>query len=435
MYFDIANGLCDDKTSIVTSPSRLSSVIKSVSNIDLGLDAENTIIQTNGRELFSQDASTKGLGMQAVMDKDDSADIQNKLQSAIKHLEEKEITQTNIDQANSELSDAFYEEMERCLPKRTIKFGEQLARDSRHRASKPWWNDELTKAWNEQRKAESKWRHHKGERKDWLNLRETYVQFRKAFDRLYQRTRRQFWKKEYDSLLTSAKNNKSEFWKKIGKIGINSELKHVVGKQVRLEGNQISDDPKTILNKWCKDYNNLFNSEDESAETFDNTFLEEAKRKNTQIENIDIEIDQMLNGDISTEEVEKAISAAKQGKAPGVDNFASEVFKSGKCLQHLTQLFNACFKNGATPTIWRRNIVCPIPKGASTDPLDPLTYRGLHLMPACAKLYCYILNKRIDNYSERKGLLADEQNGFRRKRNCMDHLHTLSTIAEKLSIK
>ena len=64
MYFDIANGLKDDKTSSVTSPSRLEAVIKSVSNIELALDAENTIIQTNGRELFSQSNKGCNLGVQ-----------------------------------------------------------------------------------------------------------------------------------------------------------------------------------------------------------------------------------------------------------------------------------------------------------------------------------------------------------------------------------
>lgn len=79
MYFDIANGLNEGKASSVTSPSRLESVIKSVSNIGLGLDAENTIIQTNGRELFSQDSKGSNLGIQQAMDKDDRADIDNKL--------------------------------------------------------------------------------------------------------------------------------------------------------------------------------------------------------------------------------------------------------------------------------------------------------------------------------------------------------------------
>ncbi len=79
MYFDIANGLSEGKSSIVTSPSRLASVIKSVSNIGLGLDAENTIIQTNGRELFSQDTKGGALNIQQAMDKGDRQDIQDKL--------------------------------------------------------------------------------------------------------------------------------------------------------------------------------------------------------------------------------------------------------------------------------------------------------------------------------------------------------------------
>lgn len=79
MYFDIANGLTEGKASIVTSPSRLKAVIKSVSNIGLGLDAENTIIQTNGRELFSQDSKGDTLNIQQSMDVGDRDDIQNKL--------------------------------------------------------------------------------------------------------------------------------------------------------------------------------------------------------------------------------------------------------------------------------------------------------------------------------------------------------------------
>lgn len=79
MFFDIANGLTEGKQSIVTSPSRLASVIKSVSNIGLGLDAENTIIQTNGRELFSQDTKGGNLGIQQNMDEADRRDIDNKL--------------------------------------------------------------------------------------------------------------------------------------------------------------------------------------------------------------------------------------------------------------------------------------------------------------------------------------------------------------------
>ena len=79
MFFDVANGLQDCGSGSVTSPSRLESIIKSVSNIEMGLDAENTIIQTNGREIFSQDSKGSNLGVQLAMDKEDRDDINNKL--------------------------------------------------------------------------------------------------------------------------------------------------------------------------------------------------------------------------------------------------------------------------------------------------------------------------------------------------------------------
>lgn len=79
MFFDTANGLTDCKTSSVTAPSRLSSVIKSVSNTGIALDAENVILQTNGRELFSQDTKGSNLGIQQTMDGSDRQDIERKL--------------------------------------------------------------------------------------------------------------------------------------------------------------------------------------------------------------------------------------------------------------------------------------------------------------------------------------------------------------------
>lgn len=83
-YYDIANGLtsCDD--SMYTSPSRLKSILKSISNLDLSLDAENVITQTSGREaVFAsgdgqtpQDAFISGA---KSLKENDLKDIRNKL--------------------------------------------------------------------------------------------------------------------------------------------------------------------------------------------------------------------------------------------------------------------------------------------------------------------------------------------------------------------
>ena len=56
-FYDISNNIGSGKYSAVTSPSRIQSVIKEVSNIGLANDAENKIIQTNGREMLIKSAN------------------------------------------------------------------------------------------------------------------------------------------------------------------------------------------------------------------------------------------------------------------------------------------------------------------------------------------------------------------------------------------
>ena len=57
----------------------------------------------------------------------------------------------------------------------------------------------------------------------------------------------------------------------------------------------------------------------------------------------------------------------------------------------------------------------PIPKANTADPRDPLPYRGITLAPATYKLYCSVLNERLDKWLSRNNTLVDEQNGFRKK--------------------
>lgn len=51
-FFDVANNIDKNETSTVTSPSRLESVIREVSNVNLASDAENVTLQTNGKQIF-----------------------------------------------------------------------------------------------------------------------------------------------------------------------------------------------------------------------------------------------------------------------------------------------------------------------------------------------------------------------------------------------
>ena len=69
-----------------------------------------------------------------------------------------------------------------------------------------------------------------------------------------------------------------------------------------------------------------------------------------------------LNRPITTEEVRQSISAAKTGRAVGIDNLPNEVLKSNTLIPVLKTLFNACLEHGVVPTMWYRTIITPILK-------------------------------------------------------------------------
>ncbi len=59
-----------------------------------------------------------------------------------------------------------------------------------------------------------------------------------------------------------------------------------------------------------------------------------------------------------------------------------------------------------------------------------LNYRGITLASSVYKIYCSILNHRLNQWAEANGLVEDEQNGFRKSRSCQDHLSSLATIID-----
>ena len=78
---------------------------------------------------------------------------------------------------------------------------------------------------------------------------------------------------------------------------------------------------------------------------------------------------------------------------------------------------------------WLKSIIKPISKPGG-DPLNPSDYRGISLQSVIMKVFCCILNARLGEYLEDNHLLAEEQNGFRKERGCIDHLFTLCNIVE-----
>ena len=73
-FYDVANGLSND--FLLSSPSRLDSVLQASVNIIKAFEAQNIVIKSNGREMFFSEARGSELGLHKSLDKGDVKEIQ-----------------------------------------------------------------------------------------------------------------------------------------------------------------------------------------------------------------------------------------------------------------------------------------------------------------------------------------------------------------------
>ena len=214
--------------------------------------------------------------------------------------------------------------------------------------------------------------------------------------------------------------DQTQFWKSIGKIGINSTNRKHIPLEIVLEDGSISLNISDILNKWQTDFSSLFRTVHQTPNSSD----EIHQNNNPSHEEC------TYNENISILDVKKAIDDAKMGKASGVDCIPVEVLRNDTAVAFLHVLFNICFDNGIVPSEWGKCIINPIPKSSTADRRDPLSYRGISLAPAMYKLYCSVLNRRLTSWAEQNGKVVDEQNGFRKGRSTTDHILSLTSIID-----
>ncbi len=181
--------------------------------------------------------------------------------------------------------------------------------------------------------------------------------------------------------------------------------------------------------KWKTDYENLYKSD---ASLFDNDFYKQIlqllnnaeNRMNDPLYTPNYE----LNKNITADEVNYVIDKLKNNKSPGIDKIPNEVLKTYAVKNCLLKFYQYYFDTGIFPSCWNQAIIKPIPKSKSKDPRVPLNYRGINLLSNIYKAYGSIINKRLSTYLESNSLLEDVQNGFRKDRNCLDHIYVLYSI-------
>lgn len=140
--------------------------------------------------------------------------------------------------------------------------------------------------------------------------------------------------------------------------------------------------------------------------------------------------DEILEREITREELAKVIRGAKAGKSGGIDGVPIEIWKNCESLWGvLARLLNTIYSEAVYPEAWRTGIITPIHKKGPID--DPNNYRGITLLPSIAKLLSAILASRIQQWGDARRIVLETQTGFRKGKSTVDNIFVMDSVLQK----
>ena len=239
------------------------------------------------------------------------------------------------------------------------------------------------------------------------NLRQKVAVYKKYFNRLTRKKHRIFKNNLLQKIVDAEDKNPNEFWKYVDKLKV-----------------KVNNDPSSNIspNEWLTYFKHLMNIDQV------NKFTDSSMNFAEFVENYDM---QLLNSNITTEEVLKAAKSLKNGKAGGPDGILNEMLKIS-CIYNTTayvNLFNTILKSGIYPELWRENYIKPIFKGWCFN--DPSDYRGIALSSCFWKKFSKILSNRLDKFLIENDIICNEQIGFKKGCRTSDHILTLKCLIDK----
>ena len=170
-------------------------------------------------------------------------------------------------------------------------------------------------------------------------------------------------------------------------------------------------------------YKKLFKKEEFHRDNEIDSYIEQLEKE---------EGDPNLDKEITRDEIIKAINSLKNGKASGNDGIVPEMIKECKdiLIQPIQKIFNDIFNEGTFPKSWKLGEITSIYKKQGSK-FEASNYRGITVTSTLSKLFCKILNNRLESHSSNNGIIPVEQIGFAKNMRTTDHLLTLNAVTEK----
>ena len=231
-----------------------------------------------------------------------------------------------------------------------------------------------------------------------------------------------FKKERLEEIESLGKDDSRRMWWELKKLAGWSKREEAPEMVLNLNGEEVRG--PQALEAWKTAFEQL-GKENLEDNKFDKNFAEEAIQEEKE-EPMREEVTPELDEEITLNEVKESIRKLKNGKAPGPDDVVAEVLKHGGDQVELAvwDLCQRTWRDEKPPEAWTKGTIVPIYKDGERN--DPMNYRGITLLSITGKVFTQILNERLTKWSESKGILAEEQCGFRPRRGCPDQLFALT---------
>ncbi|KAK9836090.1 hypothetical protein WJX81_000576 [Elliptochloris bilobata] len=149
-----------------------------------------------------------------------------------------------------------------------------------------------------------------------------------------------------------------------------------------------------------------------------------------------------LNAAFSAAEVRTGLQLLRNGRSAGSSGLAAEFLRYAygkpsspdtpaphRLQPALAELYNSWFQAGAVPDAANVSLVTPIYKRG--DAAEPSNYRPIAVGEPVTRLYAALLNVRLVAYTERAGLRAPSQAGFRPRLSTQHQLFCLQHLVDR----
>ena len=199
------------------------------------------------------------------------------------------------------------------------------------------------------------------------------------------------------------------------------ETKKVESQCIRDEEGRLLRDKGRIRERWVRFFRSLLNSKSDMIDADIPKRLPQHP------------VASALGIEPTEEEIATAMKAMANAKAVGPDGLPAELLKLGlqqdrTILRELHRLTTLIWRQGKVPRQWKDAVITVLHKKG--DKTECGNYRGISLVSHAGKVLLKVVARRLSAYCEAKGLLPEEQCGFRPNRSTTDMMFVVRRLQE-----